>query len=113
MEGGRLSLSQGGGVGRTGGYSEPMNYGSSSTHLTTACLRDALRLRASRLLEPATLRHLCDPARLCTYALSAPQQAAHTHGVPSQPSHPWLTLSVLPRRWTRPRLSLTTRTCLL
>ena len=44
----------------------------------------------SRLLEHATLRHLCDRVRLCTYAFSAPQQTAHTHGVPSHPSHPWL-----------------------
>jgi len=61
-----------------------------------ACARYALRyaLRSRlreppRLLEPATLRP-CDPVRLCTYAFSAPQEAAHTHGMPSQPSHPWL-----------------------
>ena len=61
-----------------------------------ACARYALRyaLRSRlreppRLLEPATLRP-CDPVRLCTYAFSAPQEAAHTHGVPSQPSHAWL-----------------------
>ena len=59
-----------------------------------ACLpaRYALRYRLRdrpRLLDPATLRP-CDPVRLCTYAFSAPQEAAHTHGVPSQPSHPWL-----------------------
>ena len=55
-------------------------------------LRYALRSRLReppRLLEPATLRP-CDPVRLCTYAFTAPQEAAHSHSVPSQPSHPWL-----------------------
>ena len=42
----------------------------------------------SRLLEPATLRHL-RPCGLCTYALSAPQQAAHTA---------WRAISALPSR---------------
>ena len=78
--------------------------------------RHAPRLPMPRLLRHACLRHTpacampCDSSNLppCatfatlrdsapSYALSAPQQAAHTHGVPSQPSHPWRTLSVLPR----------------
>ena len=64
-----------------------MNYGSSSTHLTTACLRDALRLRdhPRDSSNPAPPLRPC--VRLCTYALSAPQQAAHTA---------WRAISALP-----------------
>ena len=54
-----------------------------------ACLRDALRLRdlaTPRTCHPAPP---CDPVRLCTYALSAPQQAAHTA---------WRAISALPSR---------------
>ena len=61
----------------------------STTPPTPSLLACAKRCASTppRLLEHATLRHLCDRVRLCTYAFSAPQQTAHTHGVPSQPSH--------------------------
>ena len=61
--------------------------------LRHACLRDAcLPARCAATPRPRDSSNLppcatCDPVRLCTYALSAPQQAAHTA---------WRAISALP-----------------
>jgi hypothetical protein len=59
MEGGRLSLSQGGGVGRTGGYSEPKDYG--ILHLDLYCSK-CTRLKAGFGLQRVKADQKTTPA---------------------------------------------------